>query len=115
MAGTPFKAGPAFIVATSEDIAGVTPGSSLIYRLIRHIHVANTNASARTLSLWLGLTGAETSGTELIEGKSVAGADEYNMYWPAGLRVLSTDFLVGMSGSDGTSLVITVSGESYVV
>jgi len=114
MAGVPFKAGPAFLLTTSEDVAGVTPSANT-YRLIRHIHIANTNAAARTVSLWLGLTGAETNGTEIVEGKSIAGNDVLDLYFPSGLRVATTDFLVGMAGTDATSLVITVTGDTYVL
>lgn len=110
MAGTPFKEGPEFLVTTSEDV--YNPAANT-YSLIRHIHIANTNASARTVSLWVGATGAETNGTEIVEGKSIAGNDVYDMYFPSGLRLASTDFLVGMSSADATSLVITVTGEKY--
>jgi hypothetical protein len=115
MAGTPFTAGPAFLLTTSENVANVTPASAATYRKIFHIHVANTNAASRALSLWRGATGAETSGTEICEGKVILANDEKDFYFPSGLRMDSTDFLVGLSSVDGTSLVITVTGESFAV
>jgi hypothetical protein len=113
-AGTSWKAGPALILSTVADIAGVNPAANT-YRKIFHIHVANTNAAARTVSLWVGATGGSANGTELVEGKSIAGADVFDMYFPAGLRIVAADFLSGQSGTDGTSLVITVMGESFVL
>jgi hypothetical protein len=115
MAGVPFTAGPEFLQTTSENVTGVTPASSATYRMVYHIHVANTNAASRAVSLWRGATGAETSGTELCEGHVITGNNEYDLYWPSGLRFDSTHFLVGLSSVDATSLVITVTGESFAV
>ena len=105
-------AGPAYIVATSEDI--YTPPASTIYTVIRHIHVANDDSSARTFSLYVGATGAEVAGTALYEDVSVAVGGYVDFYFTPGLKMLSTDFLVGIA-SDATSLVITVMGEQHVV
>ena len=112
MAGTPFKDGPEFLAASAANIYNPSANT---YALIRHIHVANTNAAARTLSLYVGLTAGSANGTELIEGYSIAGTETFDLYFPAGLKLVAADFLTGLSGTDATSLVITTSGELYAV
>lgn len=110
MAGTPFKDGPEFVSNTAGN--QFNPAANT-YALVRHIHIANTNAASRTIELWLGLTGATTAGTELIKLKTIAANDEYNLYFPSGLKMTNADFLVGRAGTDATSLVITTTGELY--
>ncbi|SRR6266511_431454 len=112
--GTAWKAGPAFLAAAAADIAGVNPAANT-YRKIYHIHIANTNAASRTLNLYVGLTGGSLNGTEIVEGKVIAANDVYDMYFPSGLRLATTDFLSGFSSVDATSLTITVTGESFVL
>lgn len=112
MPGTPFKAGPAFLTASAADVAGVNPAANT-YRLIRHIHVANKNASARTVTLYKGATGGSASGTELAAAETVAANSHVDYYWPSGDKYTTTDFLSGLSSVDATSLVITVHGEIY--
>ena len=103
-------AGPAYIVATSENI--YTPAASTIYTVIKHIHIANDDTSSRTFSLYVGATGAEAAGTALFEDVPVAPASYFD--WYCNLYMSSTDFLVGIA-SDATSLVIVVMGEQHVV
>jgi hypothetical protein len=86
--------------------------SALIYDVIRHIHIANKTAGAVTFSIWLGLTGANTAGTELWTGYSVAANSAFDYY--CALKLLSTDFLVG-GASAATSLTIYAEGEQVVV
>ena len=105
-------AGPAYIVATSENI--YTPPASTIYTVIRHIHVANDDTSVRTFSLYVGATGAEAAGTAIAEDVPVAVGSYVDLYFSPGLYMASTDFLVGIA-SDATSLVITVMGYQGVV
>jgi hypothetical protein len=114
MAGTSWKAGPVAVATTSDDVAGVNPAAGT-YRKIFHIHVANTNGASRALSMWIGATGAEGAGTALCEGKVIAANDVFDMYFPAGLRIVAADFLVALSSVDSTSLEITVTGESFVL
>ena len=86
--------------------------SALIYDVIRQIHIANKTVSAATFSLWLGATGANAAGTELFNAVSVPANSVYD--WYGALKMLSTDFLVGGSGT-ATALSITITGEQYVV
>lgn len=86
--------------------------SALIYDVIRHIHIANKTGSAATFTLYLGATGANTAGTELWLAQSIAANSEFN--WYCMLKMVSTDFLVGGSGT-ATALTITAMGEQFVV
>jgi hypothetical protein len=74
---------------------------------VRHIRIVNKTASAATFSLWLGATGSNTAGTEVIgQGTSIA-ANSF-MDWYGMLRFDSTDFLVGGSN---TATALTIEGE----
>lgn len=88
-------------------------GSALIYDVIKHIHIVNKTAGAVTFSLWLGATGANAAGTEIIgTGRSIPANSAFD--WYGNLKMVSTDFLVG-GASAATSLTITGEGEQYVV
>ncbi len=89
------------------------PAASTIYTVIYQIHIANVTNAARTATLYKGATGASVGGTELIKGLSIAANSEYDRYWPKGLKMLSTDFLVGLADAS-SSLVILVLGEQIV-
>lgn len=111
MAGTLKRiAGPAYIASTATNI--YTPPASTIYTVIRHIHIANITAGAVTFTLCISTTGDASNGKNLFKGQSIAANSDFDRYFA--LRLDSTDFLVGLDGS-GASLVITVSGEQYVV
>lgn len=109
MAGTPFKEGPEFVGTTSDNI--YNPASNT-YALVRHIHLVNQDSSARTVSLWLGATGAEADGTELLEEYSIAANDVFDLYFPAGLKMTASDFLTG-TASAASQVIVTVTGELY--
>jgi len=88
---------------------GTNAGSSSQYIVLRHIRVVNKTAGAVTCSFWLGATGANAAGTEVIgQGLSVA-ANSY-VDWYGVLRLDSADFLVG-GASAATSLSIEGEGE----
>jgi len=88
-------------------------GSALIYDVIKHIHIVNKTAGAVTFSLWLGATGANAAGTEIIgTGRSIAANSAFD--WYGNLKMTSTDFLVG-GASAATSLTITGEGEQFAV
>jgi hypothetical protein len=103
-------AGPAYIASSVTNI--YTPAASTIYTVIRHIHVANKDSSARTFTLYVGGTGGSTGGTELFKDVSVAVGGYFD--WYGLLRMDSTDFLTGIASSAST-LVIVVEGEYTVV
>jgi hypothetical protein len=88
---------------------GVNGGSSAQYIILKHIRIVNKTAGAVTCSFWLGATGGNVAGTEVIGiGLSVA-ANSYIDYYGQ-LRLDAADFLVG-GASANTSLSITGEGE----
>ncbi len=88
---------------------GTNGGSSAQYIVLRHIRIVNKTASAVTFSLYLGATGANAAGTEVIGiGLSVAANSAFD--WYGALRLDAADFLVG-GASANTSLTINGEGE----
>lgn len=90
---------------------GVNGGSSAQFIEIEQIHFVNhTNAVAK-VSLWLGATGANAAGTEILSQYSIAAYSSYDFYCM--LRLDSADFLVG--GCDtATAVAIYLSGTQGV-
>ena len=79
------------------------------YLIIKHIRIVNKTAGAVTFSLWLGATGANAAGTEVIgQAKSIAANSIED--WFGQLRLDAADFLVG-GASAGVSLSIEGEGE----
>ena len=112
MAGTLKRTfGPLALVAGAYTTTVYNQSSALIYDIIRHIHVTNKLA-ADTFRLYLGLTGANTAGTELFFDYPVAAKQSYDYYCM--LKMTSTEFLVGGAATTLT-LVIEAEGEQYVV
>ena len=112
-----FRFGPIALTATlttnllnpAAATGGVNGGSSGQYIVLRHVRIVNKTAGAVTCSFWLGATGANTAGTEVIgQGRSVAANSHED--WYGVLRLDTADFLVGGAGA-GTSLSITGEGE----
>lgn len=88
---------------------GVNGGSSGQYVILRHIRITNKTGSAATFSLWLGATGANAAGTEVIgTAQSVAANSAFD--WYGALRVDTSDFLVG-GASANTTLTLQAEGE----
>ena len=97
------------ILSPATATGGVNAGSSSQYILLKHIRIVNKTGSAATFSLWLGATGANAAGTEVIgTALSVAANSAYD--WYGILRLDAADFLVGGSGT-ATALTITGEGE----
>ena len=88
---------------------GVNGGSSSQYIILKHLRISNKTASAATFSMYLGATGANAAGTEVVgTGKSVPANDSID--WYGILRLDAADFLVGGAGT-ATALTITGEGE----
>lgn len=79
------------------------------YLIIKHIRIVNKTAGAVTFSLWLGATGANTAGTEVI-GTAYSIPANSAFDWYGLLRLDAADFLVG-GASAGTSLTFEAEGE----
>ena len=88
---------------------GVGCGTPNTYILIKHIRIVNKTAGPVTCSFWLGATGGNAAGTEVIgQGLSIP-ANSY-IDWYGQLRLDVADFLVG-GASAGTSLSFEAEGE----
>lgn len=88
---------------------GVNAGSSSQYIILRHVRIVNKTGGAVTFSLWLGATGANAAGTEVIGQATSVAANSY-LDWYGQLRLDAADFLVG-GASAATSLSIQGEGE----
>ena len=88
---------------------GVNAGSSSQYIILKHIRIVNKTAGAVTFSLYLGATGSNTAGTEVIGTATSVAANSY-VDWYGMLRIDAADFLVG-GASANTSLTIQGEGE----
>lgn len=88
---------------------GVNAGSSGQYIILRHIRIVNKTGSNATCSFWLGATGANAAGTEVI-GIGLAVAANSYIDWFGALRLDTADFLVG-GASANTTLSIQGEGE----
>lgn len=88
---------------------GVNAGSSSQYIILKHVRVVNKSASPATFSLWLGASGANAAGTEVIAQNTTVAVGQ-SVDWYGQLRIDATDFLVG-GASAGTALTIQGEGE----
>ncbi len=101
------------ILNPATTTGGVNGGATATYLVIRHMRILNKTAGAVTFSLWKGLTGANTAGTEVVgTAQSVAANSAYD--WYGAMRFDAADFLVG-GASAGTSLTIQGEGEIGLV
>jgi len=113
MAGTLKVLAPvALLTGAAANI--YTPPASTIYCVIFHIHLANVTTGAITATLYIGATGASAAGTEILKGKSIPANDVYDLYYPKGRKMVSTDFLTGLASAIN-SITIEVLGEQFVV
>jgi hypothetical protein len=111
MAGTPKRTFGPLALTTTLTTNVYNQSSALIYDVITHIMIVNKTGSAATFSLWLGATGANAAGTEVVGiAKSVPANDTF--HWYGRLKMVSTDFLVGGAGT-ATALTITAEGEQF--
>lgn len=99
------------ILNPGTTTGGVGSPTSNLYIIIKHIRVVNKHAStAATFSLYLGATGANAAGTEVMGFGRAVAVGGYDEWFPQNLRLETTDFLVGGSNT-ATALTITIIGE----
>jgi hypothetical protein len=102
--------------------AGVAGANTGTYLLVTHLRVVNKTNVAASFGLWLGATGANAAGTEVIAGAAAsAGAltagtgisVAANSYfdWFGQMRMDVADFLVGGAG---TATALTIEGEGEI-
>ena len=97
------------ILNPAAGSAGVNAPTGNNYMVVRYIRVVNKTTSAVTVSLWLGATGANAAGTEVLWQATSVPANSYIESF-APIRIDSTQFLVG-GASANTSLSIEGTGE----
>jgi hypothetical protein len=100
-------AGPAYIANSATNIYNPSANT---YGVIYHIHVVNTDTSARTFTLYIGATGGSAAGTEIFKDHSLAAKAEFDFYCE--LRIDVADFLSGIADA-ASKVVITVEGQLY--
>lgn len=79
------------------------------YLVLSHVRIINKTNTAATFSLWLGATGGNVAGTEVI-GSAVSVAAYSYFDWYGRLRLDAADFLVG-GASAGATLTLEAEGE----
>lgn len=94
---------------TTTGGVGMPATSTNLYFLITHIRIVNKTAAAATASLWLGATGGNVAGTEVIAQGTSVPANSY-IDWYGALTMDIADFLVGGSGT-ATALTLQAEGE----
>ena len=106
---------------TTNIIAPAAAGASAVgytatatYIILRHIRIVNKTGGAVTFSLYLGATGANAAGTEVV-GTALSVAANSAFDWYGQLRLEGTNgFLVG-GASAATSLTFVAEGEVGLV
>lgn len=112
-----FRFGPIALTATlttnllnpTTAAGGVNSGASSAYIVLKHIRIVNKTAGAVTCSFWLGATGGNVAGTEVIGIGLSVPANSY-IDWYGLMRLDAADFLVG-GASALTSLSMQGEGE----
>lgn len=89
---------------------GVNGGSSSMYIVLKHIRAVNKTAGAVTASFWLGATGGNAAGSEVI-GQALSVAANSFIDWYGLLRLDAADFLVGGAG---TATALSIEGEGEI-
>lgn len=104
---------------------GVAGTNTNSYIVVRHIRVVNKTNTAASFALWLGATGANTAGSEVVAGGAASAgaltagtgvsvpANSYFDFYGQ-LRLDPADFLVGGAGT-ATALTFEAEGEIGVV
>jgi len=106
---------------TTNIIAPAAAGGSAVgytatasYIILRHIRIVNKTGTAATFSLWLGATGGNAAGTEVIGiALSVAANSAFDWYGQMKLEG-ANGFLVGGAGTT-TALTFIAEGEIGLV
>lgn len=120
MTNSPFRFGPFDLTTTlttnllnpPTTTGGVNAGTPNTYIILRHVRWVNRSGAPVTFSHWLGATGTNAAGKEVLgQGKSVAANDVYD--WVGYLKIKVADFLVG-GASNNTSLSMEGEGEMGV-
>lgn len=88
---------------------GLAGTNSATYLIIRHIRLVNKTASAVTVSLYIGATGASAAGTEFAFNAFSIPAASY-VDWYGAVRLDTADFLTGFA-SAAAAITFEAEGE----
>lgn len=88
---------------------GLAGTNTNTYFVLRHVRITNKLAVAATASFWLGATGANAAGTEVIAQGTPVPANSF-LDWVGMLRMDVADFLVGGAGT-ASALTFEAEGE----
>lgn len=121
MQAKPFRFGPVALTTTyttnilnpgttTGGVASTSAPYDKLRILLKHIRVVNKTGSAATFRLWVGATGANAAGTEVIGYDLSVAANSY-FDWYGMLPLDTTDFLVGGAG---TATALTIEGEGEI-
>lgn len=113
-----FRFGPVALTTTlttnilnpPTTTGGTNAGSSSQYIILRHVRLVNKTAGPVTASFWLGATGANAAGTEVI-GQGLSVPANSFVDWYGYLRIDAADFLVGGAG---TTTALSIQGEGEI-
>jgi hypothetical protein len=86
--------------------------SALLYTIVKHIHFCNVTNSSATMTMYIGLTGGSTGGTEIFKLFPIGANGTYDYFCRR--KMLSTDFLTGLASASST-ITIEIEGEQVVV
>lgn len=113
MSETPKKLyGPAYLTNSAANL--YVPSSSIIYGLVGHIRLCNTDTAGIAVTLYVGATGGSAGGTEILPTVTVAANSVLDVYFPAGLKLLSTQFLTGLAATTNKVTITIMGGEGVV-
>jgi hypothetical protein len=100
--------GPAYLANSATNVIQGGGGVAGLYDNLQGIEITNTDTAQQTFSLWKGLTGASTGGTELFKDYPVGAKQTLMFPYPGkGIRFDTTDFLVGLA-SAASKVTITL-------
>lgn len=117
MQNKPFKMSVDLTAVTTTNIlnpgtitGGVGMGAGNLRIIVTQVRATNRDATARTVSLWVGATGANAAGTAAfgMQGKSIPPNDSVSWYGRKALEV--TDFVVG-GASVASQVTLEIEGE----
>ena len=118
MQNKPFKFGPLALTTTYTTnilnpptaTGGTNGGAASQYIILKKLRIVNKTGSAATFRLFLGATGGNVAGTEIIGFDMSVAANSF-VEWFGMLRIDAADFLVGGAG---TTTALTIQGEGEI-
>lgn len=102
MAGTKKRYGPAYLNNTVANLLNVPANT---YGILTRVHLSNKDTSTRWAKLYVGVSGGQAGGTEIIPPElSIAVGDSKTFYM--GMRLDVADYLTGLASVSSTIVVV---------